>query len=68
MNVDWRDAKPRGFISAKYLLAEMPARDLVMPAHIKITQVKEGLARGLTRNKGGAILGTTSPRNAFTRF
>jgi hypothetical protein len=58
----------RGYVSAKFLLAEPPPAETVLPAYIRIKRLPEGKARGIAKRKGGAILGTTSPRSAFTKF
>jgi len=60
--------KTRDYISAKFLLAEPPPKITTLPAHIKIKEIPLGYARGTTKRKGGAILGATSPRSAFTKF
>jgi hypothetical protein len=58
----------RPFISAKYLLAAPPPAETVIPKDFPIERYAARVAAGARRAKGGAIVGSTSPRDmAMTR-
>lgn len=55
----------RGYISAKFLLAE-PPQGYVIPEGFKITKLPcRGYVAGAKRKSGGAMLGATCPRSVW---
>lgn len=54
----------RGYISAKFLLAE-PVSGYVIPPGFKITKCPVKVLRGARKPKGGAMLGATCPRSVW---
>lgn len=56
--------KTRGYISAKFLLAELP-QGYVIPLGFKVTMCPVKVLHGARKPKGGAMLGATCPRSVW---